>query len=231
MKNKNLGLLGLALMAILFYTACSSSPEKALLDKYFHAISMNDNQTMASIAVEPLAIEAASYKVVSVSPETVEPAPLPELNKREIEAKKKQDEHVGPVVVAKDALDVAKEELDNARTSSARAALKKKVGELQADYDQKYNDYRELQTQYSAAKEAASKEEQIILFSLGVKSMPGIRDLNGEVHSKNVLINVKTKTGTEKKYNVILKRYVLKDQTGKITNNGRWIIVKFEPVA
>jgi hypothetical protein len=32
--------------------------EKTLLEKYFHALSMNDNQTMASMAVEPLAIDA-----------------------------------------------------------------------------------------------------------------------------------------------------------------------------
>lgn len=226
MKHKNLWFLSLALLAVLFYTACSSNPEKTLLDKYFHALSMNDNQTMASIAVEPLAIEADSYKILSVSPEIVEPFSLPDLNQAEVEAKKKMDEHVGPVVEAKDALDMAQEELDNARTSSSRAALKKKVAELQAKYDEEYNAHKELQTQYSANKEAAAKEEQVALFSLGVKSLPGIREMSGEVHSKTVQISVKTKSGAEKQYNVLMKRYILKDQ-----NPGRWIIVKFEPVA
>ena len=230
MKHKNLWFLSLALLAVLFYTACSSNPEKALLDKYFHALSMNDNQTMASIAVEPLAIEAVSYKILSVSPEIVEPFSLPDLNQAEIEAKKKMDDHVGPVVEAKDALDMAQEELDNARTSGSRAALKKKVAELQAKYDEEYNAHRELQTQYSGNKEAAAKEEQVALFSLGVKSLPGIREMSGEVHSKTVQISVKTKSGAEKKYNVLMKRYILKDQTGQ-PNTGRWIIVKFEPVA
>jgi len=54
--------------------------------------------------------------------------------------------------------------------------------------------------------------------------------MSGEVHSKTVQISVKAKSGTEKKYNVLLKRYILKDQAGK-PNTGRWIIVKFEPVA
>ena len=230
MKHKNLWILGLALLAVLAYTACSSSPEKTLLDKYFHAVSMNDNQTMAAMAVEPLAIEAVSHKILSISPEVVEPFRLPELNQAEIEAKKKMDDHVGPVVEAKDALDAAQEELDNARTSGARAALKKKVAELQAKYDEEYNAHKELQAQYSTAKETAAKEEQVALFSLGVKSLPGIREMSGEVHSKTVQISVKTKSGAEKKYNVLLKRYILKDQAGK-PNTGRWIIVKFEPVA
>ncbi|MFA4925163.1 MAG: hypothetical protein WC524_00720 [Candidatus Aminicenantales bacterium] len=230
MKHKKLWFLGLALMAVLFYTACSSAPEKTLLQKYFHALSMNDNQTMASMAVEPLAIDAVSYKILSASPELVEPFTLPDLNKKEIDTKKAMDEHVAPVVEAKDTLDAAKDDLDNARTAGSRAALKKKVEELQAKYDQEYNAHKELQAAYSAAKEAAAKEEQIAMFSLGVKSMPGIRDLSGEIHSKTVQISVKTKAGAEKKYNVFFKRYVLKDQTGK-PNNGRWIIVKFEPAA
>ncbi|HPB59553.1 MAG TPA: hypothetical protein PLB50_01675 [Candidatus Saccharicenans sp.] len=230
MKHKNLWFLSLALLAVLFYTACSSNPEKTLLDKYFHALSMNDNQTMASIAVEPMAIEAVSFKILSVSPEIVEPFSLPDLNQAEVEAKKKMDEHVGPVVEAKDALDMAQEELDNARTSGSRAALKKKVAELQAKYDEEYNAHKELQTQYSASKEAAAQEEQVALFSLGQKSLPGIREMSGEVHSKTVQISVKTKSGAEKEYNVLMKRYILKDQTGN-PNPGRWIIVKFEPVA
>jgi len=126
MKHKKLWFLGLALMAVLFYTACSSAPEKTLLQKYFHALSMNDNQTMASMAVEPLAIDAVSYKILSASPESVEPFTLPDLNKKEIDTKKAMDEHVAPVVEAKDTLDAAKDDLDNARTAGSRAALKKR---------------------------------------------------------------------------------------------------------
>jgi len=230
MKIKSLWLFGLVIMAILIYSACSSAPEKTLLEKYFHAVSMKDNQTMAAMAVEPLALEAASYQVVSISPEQVEPVTLPELNKKEAEAKKKMDDHVGPVVEAKDALDLAKDDLDNARTAGARAALKKKVEQLQAKYDEEYNAHKELQRQYTEAKEAAAKEEEITLFSLGVKSLPMVREMQGTVSSKEVIISAKTKAGAEKKYKVILRRYVLKDEAGK-PYNGRWIIVKFVPVS
>ncbi len=230
MKNKRFWLVGFMVATALIYVGCSSSPEKALLDKYFHALSMSDNTTMAAMAVEPLAMDAESYEIVSISEERIEPVILPELNRKEMDAKKAVEEHIGPVVDAKDALDTAKYELDNARTSSARAALKKKVAELQAKYDEEYNIHTELQKQYAEAKEAATKEEQITLFSLNVQALPGVRDMQGNVHSKEVLIKVKTKAGTERQYNVLLRKYVLKDEAGQ-TLNGRWIIVKFVPVS
>lgn len=229
MKNKSLWLLGIIFIGFLIYTACSSAPEKVLLDKYFHAVSMKDNQTMAAMAVEPLAIEAVSYQIVENPPVQTRPVALPDLDKSEADAKKKMEDHIGPVVEAKDALDAAKDELDNARTSGARAALKKKVDELQAKYDAEYNLHKDLQKAYSQAKEAAAKEEEITLFSLGVKSLPGVRSMQGEIQYKDLIITVKTKAGAEKKYKVLLRRYILKDEAGK-PYNGRWIIVRFEPV-
>jgi len=230
MKNKSLWLLGLIFIGLMVYAACSSAPEGTLIDKYFHAVSMKDNQTMAAMAVEPLAIEAVSYKIVENPPLQTKPVVLPDLDKKEAEAKKKMEDHIGPVVEAKDALDAAKDELDNARTSGARAALKKKVEELQAKYDTEYNLHRDLQKAYSEAKEAAAKEEEITLFSLGVKNMPGVRSMQGEIQYKDLVISVKTKAGAEKKYKVLLRRYMLKDEAGK-PSSGRWIIVKFEPVS
>jgi hypothetical protein len=230
MKNKRFWVVGFIAAVALIYAGCSSAPEKTLLDKYFHALSMSDNQTMASMAVEPLALDAESYKIVNIGQEQVAPVILPELNERELETKKAVEEHVGPVVDAKDALDIAKDDLDNARTSSARAALKRKVAELQAKYDEEYSAHMELQKQYAEAKEAAAKEEQITLFSLNLRSLPGVRDLQGDVYAKEVIINVKTKAGAEKQYKVLMRRYILKDEAGQ-PYNGRWIIVRFVPVS
>lgn len=231
MKTKSLWLVGLITLAILISAACSSAPEKTLLSKYFHAVSMRDNQTMAAMAWKPLEIDYASFNILEVSPEKVEPVSLPALNEKEAQAKKKVDDHIGPVVDAKDALDAAKDELDNARTSAARAALRKKVEQLQAKYDEEYNVHKELQRLYGEAKDAAAKEEQITLFSLGLKNLPGIRSLNGEVHSKELVINVKNRAGAERKYKVEMRRYILKDETGKVAYNGQWKIIEFVPVS
>ncbi|MDI6846058.1 MAG: hypothetical protein QME28_07965 [Candidatus Saccharicenans sp.] len=231
MKIKSLWLIGLLVFGLMYYSACSSAPEKTLLDKYFHAVSMNDNQTMAAMAWKPLEIDYASYTIVEVSPEKVEPVILPELDAKEAEAKKKMDDHVGPVVDAKDALDAKKDEYDNARTAAARAALKKQLDELQAKYDYEYNLHKELRRQYDEAKEAAAREEQVTLFSLGLKSLPGVRSLKGDVYSKEVIISVRNKAGVERKYRVEMRRYVLKDESGRVAFNGQWKIVDFKLVS
>ncbi|MDI6846462.1 MAG: hypothetical protein QME28_10055, partial [Candidatus Saccharicenans sp.] len=64
MKIKSLWLIGLITVAVLIYAACTSAPEKTLLDKYFHAVSMKDNQTMAAMAWKPLEIDYASFAII-----------------------------------------------------------------------------------------------------------------------------------------------------------------------
>ncbi len=76
--------------------------------------------TMSTMAVEPISIEVESWKIVSVTEENIAPATLPEMNKTELELKKKLEDHVGPVTDADDALYGAQEELKAARTGAAR---------------------------------------------------------------------------------------------------------------
>ena len=228
MRKKGLIIIGLALVFVVLQN-CSSKPEEGLLKKYFNAVRYNDNSTMSSMALEPLTMEATGFDVVSVTPERVEPAVLADLNRKEAELKKKLEEHVGPTIAAKDALDAGKEEVDSARTKAAKQAAQKKVDELQAKYDQEFGLHKELQKNYNDAKSAAAREEEITAFSLGAKDLASIRDLKGDVHSKDVELKVKTKAG-DKKYKLYMRCYNLKDEATGLKNNGRWIIVKFEPL-
>jgi hypothetical protein len=229
MRKKTLIVLGIALV-VFALQSCSSSPEKALLSRYFNAVSMNDNPTMASIALEPIQLDVASWSVLSVTPEKIEPAVLPDLAKKEAEAKKALEEHIAPTMEAKDLLDAAQEDLDLARTAGAKATAKKKVDELQAKYDEEYNKHKELQKDYNDAKAAAATEEQITGFSLGIRDLANIRDLTGNVHSKEVDISVKTKDGETKKYRLYMRMYDLKDEALNLHHSGRWIIIRFEPI-
>jgi hypothetical protein len=229
MRKKGLIIIGLALVLVVLQN-CSSKPEEGLLKKYFNAVRYNDNSTMSSMALEPLTMEATGFDVVSVTPEKVEPAVLADLNKKEAELKRKLEEHVGPTIDAKDALDAGKEEVDSARTKAAKQAAQKKVDDLQAKYDQEFGLHKELQKNYNDAKSAAAREEEITAFSLGAKDLASIRDLKGDVHSKDVELKIKTKAG-DKKYKLYMRCYNLRDEATGLKNNGRWIIVKFEPVA
>ena len=227
MRKKSLMIIGVVLILVAFQS-CSSKPEEGLLKKYFNAVRMNDNSTMASMALEPLTMDVSNFSVVSVTPEKIEPAVLPEMSKQEATLKKKLEEHVGPTIDAKDAVDVAKDELDTARTRAAKQAAQKKMDEMQAKYDQEFGLHKELQKGYNDAKAAAAKEEEITAFSLGAKDLVNIRDLTGDVHSKEVDIKIKTRDAGDKNYKLLMRRYILKEEATSLKHNGRWVIVKFE---
>ncbi|HEX2694807.1 MAG TPA: hypothetical protein VHP61_03565 [Acidobacteriota bacterium] len=229
MKRKSLIVIGLVLIAFSLQS-CSSNPEEGLLKKYFNAVRYNDNSTMSSMALEPLTMEISGFDIVSVSPERIEPAVLAALGAKEAELKKKLEEHVGPTIDAKDALDVVKEELDTARTKAAKQAVQKKVDEMQAKYDQEFGLHKELQKGYNDAKAAAAREEEITAFSLGAKNLANIRDLTGDVHAKEVELKVHQKSGGDKSYKLVMRSYSLKEEATGLKHNGRWIIVKFEPL-
>jgi len=229
MRKKNLLTIGI-LLAFLAVTSCSSKPEQSLLKSYFSAVRMNDKATLSTIALEPITVDVASWRLTKAGEETVLPAVLPELNKKEAESKKALEQHIGPTMDAKDALDGAQEELDLARTGGARAQARKKVEELQAKYDQEYALHKDLQKAYNDTKAAAAREEEITRFSLGVRELANIRDLTGNVHSKEVEAIVTSKAGAEKGYRIQMRRYLLKDEALNLNHNGRWVIVRFDPI-
>jgi hypothetical protein len=233
MRRKGLIVFGaIAVLFILFtLQSCKSTPEKGLLGAYFHAISLKDTTTMSTMAVEPTSIDVASWKIASVSEEKIEPTKLVELGKAELEFKKKLEEHVGPVMEAEDALYGAQEEQKAARTGGARAAAKKKVDEMQVKFDQEREIHRQLQRDYNEAKAAAQREKDTSIFSLGAGELANIMDLAGTVHTKDVDVAVTGKDGKVTTYRFNLRRYELKDEGANLTRRGRWIIVKFAPVA
>lgn len=228
MARKGLSVIGIVLILFLLQS-CAQKPEEGVLKRYFHAVSLNDLTTMSTIALEPVAVEATSWKILKASDEEIEPANLPDLEKMEKEFKKKLEEHVGPTVDADDALYAAKEKLRTARTRAARRAAQREVDEAQVKFDEEREIHRQLQRNYNEAKAAAAREEEISIFSLGAGELPNIRELQGELHSKEVEVMLQTKAGT-KSYNFWLRMYDLRDETLGRHYRGRWIIVAIEPL-
>jgi len=218
MKRKSLYTIGVILLLFVLQS-CTSHPEEGLLKRYFNAIILNDVTTMSTMALEPISMDVESWEIVGVNGEKVEPATLPEMNRLELELKKKVEESVGITLDAKDELLDAEYERDQARTRTARRAAENKVKELQATYDEIYATHQQLQTDYNEAKATTAREEQITSFSLGAGDITNIRDLTGEVHSKEVEVKVVGKEGA-KNYKLYLRMYSLKDE---ILNAGcRW---------
>jgi hypothetical protein len=230
MKKRSLVLILAALVVALTMPGCSSHPEKTLLSRYFNSVSMNDVQTLSTMALEPVMISAASWKITGVSEEKIEPATLGDLNKAELEFKKQIDQHTAPVLEASDLLANAKDEYDTARTAGAKFAAKAKVDAAQKKYDEEYARHNELKKNYNEAKAAAQKEEDIAAFSIGNRQLTNIRELTGQVHSKDVDLEVTDKEGQLKKFKIAIKMYSLKDEALNVAHRGRWVIIKMEPV-
>jgi len=229
MRQRTLLTVGV-LVFVAAFISCSAKPEQSLLKGYFNALKLNDNATLSSMALEPISLEVDSWSVVKGVPEQIAPANLAELNVQEAEAKKALERHVGPTMDAKDALDMAMEDLDTARTGAAKAAAKKKADELQVKYDQEYNIHKDLQKAYNDTKAAAAVEEEMTRFSLGNSELANVRDLKGNVHSKTVELSIKNKAGETRLFNLELRRYQLKDEALGVNHNGRWVIIRFEPI-
>lgn len=216
------------LCIIALITSCTSKPEDSLLKSYFNALSLNDLTTLSTMAIEPADLDVESWKIVSVTEEEINPVTLPELNKKELELKEKVDEAVGATLDARDAWDEADFEAKRTRTRAAR----EKAEELQAEYEKVLEDYKELQREYNEAKAEAKREEEITAFSLGVKlgDYPNIREFTGNVHAKDVIVEITDPEGNKKNYKVYMRKYMVKDETNNLPHRGRWIILKFESV-
>jgi len=233
MRRKGLIVLAIAMTAAVVFSmqGCKSNPETSLLSAYFHSISMKDTSTMATMALEPMSIEAQSWQIVAATPEQVRPFDLADLNKKELDFKKKLEDHVGPVMEAEDAKYAAEEVVKTARTAGARAAANQKVKEASDKYDQEREAHRQLQKGYNDAKAAAQREQDIALFSLGAREMPSIRDMTGTVRSKTVDVKVIEKGGKTETFRFALEQYTLRDETANFTRTGAWKIIKSEPIS
>jgi hypothetical protein len=226
MNRKVLAIFGV-LVLIGALSSCSSNPEKTLLDRYFNALSLKDAQTYSSIAISPATFDFASWEIVAVSEEVVEEFKLAEMAAEEADMKKQREESIGVTMDARDALDEAIFERNNARSRTARAGAQKKVDELQEAYDQQRDAHDQLQKDYNEAVNAAAREEKIAAFSLGA-DFPTIREFTGEVTSKDVDLKVTMKDGTVSNVKAKLRHYELVDESANLTHRGRWIIVRFE---
>jgi hypothetical protein len=229
MRRKSLSLFGVILLISLFFLqSCQSKPETKVLQRYFAAVKMNDKTTMGTMAMEPISPEYASWEIIASSEDVIEPYTLPDLNTKEMELKKKVEESIIITMNAKDEVDDALFEMENARTTQARRAARAKVDDLQTKYEEIRETHNQLQVDYSAAKAASAKEQDIANFSLGAGDVPNIRELSGNVHSKEVDIKIVLVSGDTQNYKCIMVRYDLRDETLNLPRRGMWKILRFE---
>jgi hypothetical protein len=227
MKKKILCLTGVILILVAF-NSCSSKPEEGLLKRYFNAVSLSDATTMSTMALNPIKIDFESWEIVNVSEEEVTAAKLAELNQKEMELKKAVEDSVGITYDKGVELDDAKFEYENARSAAAKRQASAKVNQLEEAYREQRDKHNEVQKEYNEAKNAAAKEEEMTLFSLGAGDLPTVREFTGDVHKKTVDVKIKTKAGETKTYRFHIRRDNLRDEGLGLDRRGRWVIVRIE---
>ena len=229
MRRNSLSLFGVILIISLFFLqSCQAKPEHGVLKRYFQAVKMNDKTTMGNMALQPISPDFASWEITAATEDKITPYDLSELNQKELELKKQVEESVIITMNAKDEVDDALFEMENARTRAARRAAQQKVDEFQVKYEEQRKKHDQVQIDYSAAKAAAAREEELASFSLGAGEVPNIRELTGNIHSKEVDVKITLISGDIKNVRCYLMRYMLEDETLNLPRRGRWKILKFE---
>ena len=74
------GRAALALFALAAAAACSSHPEKSVVDSYFNAVNQHDNQTLSSFAVVNFDKKVQSWTIKKTLEETKAPITLGDLS-------------------------------------------------------------------------------------------------------------------------------------------------------
>jgi len=228
-----LALLAPALMATgLLLTACSSQPEQPILQQFFTASRLRDNQTLANfsaVSLDPNTQGSVnSFSITSVTPEQSQPLLLKDLAQKRDAAK-----------AADDAFTQKKLAYQNANMDAIQRVLKAEAGNGKVEKrDEKVKDawdqWRQ-QTEDSAkkvsdAQSALNDASGIAELSVnGARSQNPIRidQFNGQELSKDVTVSadLRLPSGQTQKTNIVvtMKKVTLNGADGKPVE-GRWVI-------
>lgn len=170
-----------------------------------------------------------SWKISTIGEEKTDFISFPNMYKKREELEKQLSEHVEPTLNANDALWAAKEKLNKARTANEKMETQKEVDIAQEQYDNERKIHKQFQNTLAQAKKILEEEEEIVEFSLGRGNIPNLYRSEGQVKHVEVLVEISSTEG-KRKYNVHLRKYILKDATFDAIHRARWIIYKFELV-
>lgn len=220
----NRGTAGSLVLALAALSVACGGSEKAIVDRYFGALNSGDNQTLSSFAAVRPEEPVESWEIVSVSEETREPAPLPELHARVEELQAQLDENKDAAnTYALDRLD----EVDQVRELlQEEKDIPRRLEEV-AEKWQAYNEKdRELKKAVGEARHQMEQEIGIVKLSVG--DVDGLETRTGELLKKEIQLNLRI-DGLEKPYTMELRRYAIESEGPRPMS--RWVVYSLEPSA
>jgi len=210
----------LAILALAAAGACSSHPEKSVVDSYFNAVNAGDNQTLSSFATVSFDKKVQRWTIKKTLGEIKTPVTLPDLAGKVRDTEKAlADNTKAAKVYGNDHY----KELDEIKALKKGAPVPAKLQPVSAEWENFNKKDRELKKALAEAKDVFEKEKRMVSLSLG--SPPDdAENLTGDVVNKKILLGL-TIDGTERDYVMTLRKY---DVKGAGTRS-RWMIHGLAP--
>jgi hypothetical protein len=225
------------LVAVAILSACSSTPsEENLVRQFFRASGLRDNQTLANFAIVNFDAKTdgtvASFKIVSVSPERVEPMKVQDLSKALTEAEAANKTFTENKKAYQDKNMEAIDRVLKAQREGKK--LSGNDGKVQAEWEKWQSDTATEAKKVSAARTSLSDSRPIAELSLagGNGATPDIAELNGNMVTKDIVVDATVKapdgSTSQKQLTLTVQRAVVKGANGA-DRNGKWIITGIKP--
>jgi hypothetical protein len=213
------GRAALALFALAAAAACSSHPEKSVVDSYFNAVNARDMQTLSSFAVVNFDKKVQKWTIKKTLEETKTPVTLSDLAAKVRDTEKA----IADNTKAARAYGVDHyKELDDIKALKKGAPVPAKLQPVNAEWESYNKKDRELKRSLAEAKDAVEKEKRNASLSLGTVDDP--EGITGEVTTKKILLGL-TIEGQERDYVMTLRKYDVKGGGPR----SRWMIQGLAP--
>ncbi|MDE3157110.1 MAG: hypothetical protein KGN76_18590 [Acidobacteriota bacterium] len=216
----------------LLLTACSSQPEQPILQQFFTASRLRDNQTLANFAAVSLDPttqgSVMSFSITNVTPEQSQPLLLKDLSAKLAAAKAADDAFTKKKLAYQNDHMEAIERVLKAEAGNGK--VEKRDEQVKTDWDQWRKETEDSTKKVSDAQQALTDASGVAQLSInGARPNPiDINQFNGQVLSKDVTVSAnltKPNGGGTAKTNIVvtMKKATFTGADGKPIE-GRWVI-------
>jgi len=222
---KKIILLVALFSVIVTLTSCGKA-EEAAVSSYFHAMQINDKDTMASMAVEPKDIEWKAFKITSTSEPVEMDLELPKLEKKLEELNKTKMAQVDIALEKKGLLDDAEFEIGETSRRTKKSELEQKVADLKAEVEAEEQKVKNIQAETNKLSQQIKVEKTMIGMSAGI--MENYEMYTGKTINIKTIVNVTLTNGEIKDYVFLLRKDIMSMEDK--ARPSRYVITKIETV-
>lgn len=235
-RSFSFALIALLVVAMLPLVSCGSTPEQDLLQKYFQASRMRDNQTLSNFATVSFSPQqegiVQKFSITKIGEEQRKPLRIKELTAASEELKKAEEEFNKKKKEYQDSNGDAITRVLKAEAAVKPTPLKGKDAEIQAEWNKWREETKTWAGKLSDARKAAGEDLPVAQTSaFDARNMVDVTLYDGEIVTKDVLFDadVKSPEGqvSSKKMHAVLTKVELKNgPAAKPTVTGRWVITR-----